>query len=386
MDFALTEMQKMLRTSSRDFLKAECSGRYVREMTRDEKGYSIDLWDRMAEMGWMGLIVPEQYGGVGGNFQDLVVLLEEMGRACLPGPFFSTVVRGGLTILEAGNEEQKGRLLPRLSEGKMLLTLALTEAGGMDTAEGVLTTAVRDEKDFILQGTKLFVPDAHVSDYIICAARTHRSENPEDGITLFLVDRGSPGLTTNLLSTIAGDKQCEVVFDGVRVPAVNMLGSLHEGWPVLERVLGKAAMAQCAQMVGGARQVLEMTADYAGQRKAFGHTISSFQAIQHYFADMIVQADGASLMVYHTAWRIDAGMESAREVSMTKALVNEACRMITRLCIQIHGAVGFTEDHDAQLFFKRAKAGEMSLGSTSYHLDKLTGLRLKEALSSNHYV
>ncbi len=376
MDFSLTEMQKMLRTSSRDFLKECVPGKLVREMEKDDQGFTPELWSNMAEMGWMGLAVPEQYGGAGGSFSDLIVVLEEMGRVCLPGPFFSTVVLGGLAVMEAGTEEQKSEILPELAEGKMRLTLALYETSAALSAGEIRMQAAPDGDEYILRGTKLFVPDAHVSDRIICAARTASGGSPEDGISLFLVDAHSPGLSITPLRTIGGDKQCEVVFEGVKVTASNILGKAGAGWPTLEKIMEKAAVARCAEMVGGARQILEMTIDYAKERKAFGRPIGSFQAIQHYCANMIVQVDGGSFMVYNAAWRISEGLPAALEASMTKALVNDFYRQITALCLQIHGAIGFTEDHDAHLFYKKAKASEISLGSTGYHLDKIAELQL----------
>jgi alkylation response protein AidB-like acyl-CoA dehydrogenase len=376
MDFALTELQEIIRTTTRDFLKTACPGKLVREMARDKKGIPMELWRQMRELGWMGSIIPGEYGGIGGSFLDLLVLLEEMGRVCLPGPFFSTVVLGGLTIMEAGTEEQKSQFLPQLANGNLLFTLALTEANGRYSAESIRTTAVQAGTEFIIQGTKLFVPDAQVCDYLICPARTSAGENPEDGITLFIIEACSPGVSCNSLLTLAGDKQCEVKLDKMRVPASNMLGNLHSGWPVLEKVLDKAIIAQCAEMIGGARQILEMTVNYAKERKTFGHPIGSYQAIQHKLADMLVLVDGASLMVYNAGWRLGEGLPAACEVAMTKVLVNEACRQITSGCIQIHGAIGFTEDYDAALFFKRAKSWELSLGSTDYHLNRITKLEL----------
>jgi 3-oxocholest-4-en-26-oyl-CoA dehydrogenase beta subunit len=371
MDFSLTEMQKMLRASSRDFLKANFTGKTIRELAKNDKGYKLELWEQMGEMGWTGLIIPEKYGGAGGGLLDLIIILEEMGRVCLQGPFFSTSVLGGLLIQEAGNEVQKNNFLPQIAGGKLLFTLALSETSAINSAEGINTTATQVGDEFIIQGTKLFVPDAHVSDFIICAARTRKAEIPEEGITLFLLDARSPGLSCNLLKTIAGDKQCEVILKGVKVHASDILGKIHEGWPVLEKVLDKATVARCAEMSGSARQILEMTLDYAKQRKAFGRPIGSFQSIQHACANMIVKVDGMSLMVYNTAWRMDEALPASREVAMTKALANEFFREITAQCIQIHGAIGFTEDHDAHLFYKQAKAWEISLGSTDYHLDRI---------------
>jgi alkylation response protein AidB-like acyl-CoA dehydrogenase len=371
MDFSLTELQEMLRTSARDFLKTNCPKSLVREMAQDEKGYTSELWQQMGEMGWMGLIIPEKFGGAGGTFLDLIVLLEEMGRACLPGPFFSTVVLGGLSIIEAASEAQKKELLPKLADGKLFLTLALLEASPRYDANGINMRLINTSNGYIIQGAKVFVPDAHISDFIVCAVRTDVTGEPENSITLFLVDSKTHGITVNPLKTVAGDKQCEVIFDNVKVSDADILGGLNQGWPFLVKVIEKATVARCAEMVGGAKQLLEITVDYAKQRKAFGHHIGSFQAIQHYFANMLVEIDGSSLVVNETAWRLNEGLPAIQQVHMSKALANECIRHMASLCMQITGAIGFTEDHDVSLYFKRAKGWEIDLGNTHFHLDSL---------------
>lgn len=374
MDFTLTEMQEMLRTSARDFLKTNCPTKFVREMAHDEKGFTDDIWKQMGEMGWMGLAVPEDFGGAGGSFLDLVVLLEEMGRYCLPGPFFSTVVLGGALIAEAGNEGQKNTLLSKLAEGQLFLTLALLEEGAKLSAADIKTKAVKQGEEYIIQGTKLFVPDAHISDYIICAARTLDQGKPEEGITLFLVDAKSQGISISPLKTLTGDKQYEVVFDKPVVLAENMIGDLNEGWPFIEKVMEKATVGLCAEMIGASRQLLDITLDYIKQRKAFGRPVGSFQAIQHYMANSIIDTDGCSLVVYNAAWRLSNGSPAEMEVAMAKSLTNEGFKRVASLCFQSHGAIGFTEDHDVPLYYKRAKAWEMSLGSTSFHRQKIAQL------------
>jgi len=355
MDFSLAEEQEMLRKSARDFLAAECSKDLVREMAKDETGFPRELWKQMAELGWLGLLIPEAYGG----------------SESLPGPFFSTVALGGLSILEAGSERQKQELLPRLAQGDLLLTLALTEPEGEYTAEGIQTKAVEKDGGFTIQGTKLFVPDAHVSDYIICVARTTKSERPEDGITLFLVNSEASGVHCSVLKTIAGDKQCEVVLDRVKAPRSEIVGVLNQGWPIMERVLEKATVARCAEMIGGARQVLEMTVDYAKERKQFDRPIGSFQAIRHYCANMITEVDGCFLITYEAAWKLSQGLPASHDVFMAKAYVSEKFRQIVTVAHEIHGAIGFTEDHDLPLYFKRAKAWEYSFGDSPFHLNKV---------------
>ena len=230
MNLDLTEEQEMLRTSARDFLTKECPKTLVRKLEEDKKGYSTELWHKMAELGWMGLVLPEKYNGQGMGFMDLVILLQEMGRNIVPGPFFCTVVLGSLPILLGGTEEQKKEFLPRIAKGEMIITLAFTEPSARYDAAGVKTKATAQGDSFLINGTKLFVENAHIADYMICVTRTRKGTTPEDGITLFLVDAKSRGIKCEVMPTIGADKLCEVVFDDVEVPKKNMLGKLHGGW------------------------------------------------------------------------------------------------------------------------------------------------------------
>ena len=367
MDLGFSEEQEMLRTSARDFLANECPKDLVRQMADDERGYTPELWRKMAELGWMGLAFPEEYDGMGMSFFDLIILLEEMGRACLPGPFFSTVVLAGLTVLDAGTEEQKKDLLTKISNGDLIMTVALTEPSARYDAASVAVKATPDGDDYVINGTKLFVADANVADIMVCVTRTTEGASPEDGITLFLVDAKSPGIETTLLKTIAGDKLCEVAFDNVRVPKTNMLGEPDKGWPVVERILEKATAALCAQMVGGAEATLEMSVNYAKERVQFGRPIGSFQAIQHHCANMVTDVDGSKYITYEAAWKVSEGLPATMEVSMAKAWVTQAYQRVTLLGHQIHGGIGFTEEHDMPLYFKRAKAAEATFGDADWH-------------------
>ena len=265
----------------------------------------------------------------------------------------------------------KKNVLPRVARGERILTLALTEPSATWEAKGVQLTAKAKGADYILDGTKLFVPDAHVADDVIVAARTGRSAKPENGVSLFLVSGKAPGITTTVLKTIASDKQCEVVFDGVAVPGRSLVGALNKGWPVVEKTLQRAAVAKCAEMVGGAQRVLEMTVDYAKQRVQFGRPIGSFQAIQHYCANMVTDVDGARFVTYEAAWRLQEGLPCAKEVSMAKAWTSEAYRRVTALGHQIHGGIGFTKEHDMQLYFRRAKAAELAYGDADFHRERV---------------
>jgi len=367
MDFALSEEQEMLKKMARDFLENECPKSLVREMEDDEKGYSPALWKKMADLGWMGLVLPEEHGGEGLTFLDLAVLIEEMGRALVPGPYLSTVVYCGLPILAAGTEEQKREFLPKIAKGDLILSLALTEPSASWEPSGIETRAVADGDDFVINGTKLFISDAHVADYLLCATRTRDSAEGEDGITLFLVDAKSQGISMTPLKTIALDKQFEVVFDNVRVPKKNMLGELDRGWAVFKDALPRATLAQCALMVGGAQQVLEMTVNYAKERVQFGKPIGSFQAIQHKCADMATDVDGCRFITYEASWKLSEGLDCALEVSMAKAWVSESYRRTCAQGHQIHGGIGFIKDHDMQLYYRRAKASELIFGDADYH-------------------
>ena len=366
MDLGLNEAQQMLKNSAREFLDAECPDALVRELELDERGYTPELWGKLAEQGWLGLIFPEGYGGVGLTFLDLSILLEEMGRAMLPGPFFSTVVLGGMAIMDAGSEEQKQEYLPRIAEGQIIVTLALTEPSARWDAAGVQLTATPSGDGYVLNGTKLFVPNAHISDYLVVAART--GTGAED-VTLFIVRRETNGVTQTLLQTIASDRQSEIVFDDARLPGSAVLGKVNAGWATVARVLDWGAIGKCAEMSGGGQKVLDITVDYVKQRTQFGRPIGSFQAIQHHCANMATDVEGSRYITYQAAWRLSEGLPAKREVAMAKAWVSDAYRRVCALGHQSHGAIGFTKEHNMQLFSRRAKAAELAFGDSDYHLD-----------------
>ncbi|MGB2694189.1 MAG: acyl-CoA dehydrogenase family protein, partial [Dehalococcoidia bacterium] len=291
MDLGLSEEQDMLKNFARDFLEKECPEKHVRDMEEDEQGYSPDLWKKMAEQGWQGLIIPEDKGGTGMGFLDLVILIEEFGRALVPGPFISTAVGGAIALLEAGSDEQKAQYLPRIASGEQIWTLAVTEPSARFDAEGVELEAKADGDSYVLNGTKLFIRDANVSDYMTVAARTSKGANAEDGVTLFIVDSKSAGISFTALKTIASDKQCEVKFENVKVAKANVLGAVDKGWETLERIAQKGTVLECAFLVGLAQRDFEISVQYAKDRIQFGRPIGSFQAIQHKAADMVTDVD-----------------------------------------------------------------------------------------------
>ena len=367
MDLSFSEEQEMLWKSARDFLVTKCPKTLVRQMEEDEKGYVPELWKEMADLGWVGLPFAEKYGGGGFKFLDLVILIEEMGRACLPGPFLSTVVLGGMPVAEWGTEEQKKAILPKLCKGELVMTMALTEPVGRYEAKAVQVKAVAEGDSYVINGTKLFVNDGNVADKMIVVARTAEKSDPEKGITLFIVDRKSPGISTVVLRTIAGDKQCEVTFNKVKVPKANVLGKVDEGWPMVKKVMEWAALAKSAEMMGGAQQVLEMTIQYAKDRVQFDRPIGSFQIIQHYLADMSIDVDSSRVSLHKAAWMLSEGIPCRKEIAVIKGWLSEAYRRVAAQAHQIHGAIGFTKDHDLELYFRRAKAGELYFGDADFH-------------------
>ena len=369
MDLNLTEDQQLIRDAARAFLEEQCPPAHVRAMETDERGYSPERWKGMAELGWMGIAYPEALGGVGSGFLELCLLIEEHGRFRMPGPFFSTVVLCGMAIARFGSMKQKQELVPAIASGDRILAYAESEANASWDAPGIEMTARAEGPDYILTGTKRFISYANAADTLLVVART--GGKGEKGITLFLVDTGSAGIDRQPLQTIAADHQYDVTFRDVRVPKIRVLGKPGKGWSVVEAIRQWGAAARCAEMVGGAERVLEMTLEYARVRTQFGKPIGSFQAVQHHCANMAVDVLGARFIAYEAIWRLSEGLEAAAEVSMAKAWVSDAYQRVCNLAHQVHGAIGFTREHDLQLYSRSAKAAELSFGDADYHREQV---------------
>jgi alkylation response protein AidB-like acyl-CoA dehydrogenase len=376
MDIGFTEEQGLLRDSARRFLEAECSTQFVRQRMAEPAAVTDEFWQKLAEQGWLGIVYPEEYGGSGLGLVDLVVLMEEMGRAVMPGPFLSTVLLGGGAIAEAGTVGQRRQWLPQIAEGKAKTALAWTEPQLRWDAAGILSRARETGGDYILSGSKLFVGDAHLADTIVVAARTRDGSTMEDGISLFLVPKDTPGLRVALLPTIDETRKlCEIKLDSVAAPASGLLGELHQGWAPLSRVIARATVALAAEMCGGAQQVLDMTVAYAKIRIAFGRPIGSYQGVKHQAADMLVALENAKSLTYYAAWAFDQGLDEAPlAVSMAKAAASDMYRKVAGTGIQLHGGIGMTWEHDLQLYFKRAKASEVAFGDATWHRERVSRL------------
>ncbi len=371
MDFQLNEKQGMLKKSARDFLKSECPKTVVGELEESDLGYSPKLWKKMAQLDWMSIIVPEEYDGMGWGLLELAVLFEEFGSAAMPGPMFATVM-GTLAILEGGTEEQKQEFLPEVASGKLIMTMAVEEPGAVYDPKFVAVRAVPEgDEGYMLNGTKLFVPYAHIANYLVVVARTEGEPGNEEGITVFVVDAKTPGISLTPVKTIAADKQFQVDLDNVSVSSDDVIGELDKGISMARAVLEKATAIHCAEAVGGAQQELEMTAKYTKEREQFDRPIGTFQAVQHRLADMYIDVRAVRWTTYQAVWRLSEGMPASRELAIAKAITGKACQRVAFSAQQLHGGIGVDMDYDLHFYYRRAKAFELKFGSPSYHLEAL---------------
>jgi alkylation response protein AidB-like acyl-CoA dehydrogenase len=377
-DFGFSQEQDLLRQTARSFLEKECPSGFVRRMMDDPTGTTDEFWRKLAELGWLGLVYPEAHGGVGLGFVDLTVVLEEMGRVVMPGPYLSTVLLGGLVLLEAGSDAQRAEWLPKIAGGEARATLALTEEHGLWDAAGIQLAAKPSKGGYTLTGTKLFVPDGHTADVLVVAARTGKptAEDPQAGVSLFLVPRDTRGVSVTPLPTMDQTRKLsEVTLARVELGPEALLGTADRGWSPLARVLDRATVALCAEMCGGAQKVLEMCTDYAKIRTAFGKPIGTYQAVKHKCADMLVAVENAKSITYYAAWAVDEGVpEAPLAAAMAKAYVSDAYRKAATDGIQLHGGIGFTWEHDLHLYFKRAKSSEVTFGDATHHRERVASL------------
>jgi alkylation response protein AidB-like acyl-CoA dehydrogenase len=358
MDLGLSEEQELLKNSAREFLEKECPEEHVRAMEEDEKGYSPDLWKKMADLGWHGLMIPEEHGGAGFSFLDLCVLIEEVGRALLPGPFIPNQACVASLVL-AGTDAQKAKYLPKIADGSQIHTYAATEPSGRWDREGIAMKATADNK---LSGTKLFVPDANVADYLHVVAWA-----PDGKLKSYIVPRTAPGVSVTMLKTIASDKQAEVVFDNAQAEDVISMDDA-----TARRLRNMATSMECAYLVGLAQRDFEISVNYAKERVQFGRPIGSFQAIQHKAADMVTDVDGMRFIMYKAAWATSENEDSQdMDVAMAKAWCSDASRRVVAHGQQIHGGIGFTKDYIIQLFFRRQKRAELFWGDADFHRERV---------------
>ena len=368
MNFGFSEEQDFLRQTAREFIAGECPITAVRELMDDERGYRPELWKKMAELGWVGLLIPVEHGGAGLGFVDLVLLLEEMGRGLLPSPFFGNL-QGTLAVLRAGTDTQKKDILPAVAAGDRILSFAITEEAGSEEPGDLALAAVRDGAGYRLSGSKLFVPDGQNADTIVVVART----GGDGELSLLLVDREQDGVESIALKSMDQTRRiAELRLDGAQG---QLLGAEHAGFDTWEWVRDRALVALSADAVGGSEKVLEDSVAYAKERVQFGKPIGVHQAIKHKCADMLIEVESSKSITYYAAWAVAEDVEESRlAAAMAKAYTSDAYRHCSAENIQIHGGVGFTWEYDCHLYFKRAKAVEVTYGDATYHRERVAQL------------
>lgn len=377
MALVLTEEQELLRQSARDFVANNHSLRRLRALrdAKDPVGFSRDVWNEMARLGWTGIIFPDQFGGAGLGYMDLAVVMEELGRGLLPEPFLSAVLLGGNAVLLGGSENQKQTLLPALIEGKLLLTLASHEARSRFDVCHVATRAERSGTGWKLNGVKTLVPDGHVADRLVVSARTSGDATDRNGITLFLVNAQAAGVTVTRQSLVDDRNAAIVKLDGVTVPDTEVVGTVGDGAALLSTVIDRATIGLCAEMLGSMLTASEMTLDYLRTRVQFGVLIGTFQALKHRAAKMFVEMELARSAVMAAAEAADSGdAELPQLVSLAKARCSDAAVLIGNESVQMHGGIGMTDEHDIGFFLKRARATQLTFGDAAYHRNRYAEL------------
>lgn len=369
MDFDLSKPQKLLKESARALLGRECGAGRVRELMETETAHDEGLWRALAEQGWTGLVVPEGVGGLGLGLVEMAAVAEEMGRACLPGAFLSALFAAAL-VERAGSDEQRAKYLEPIAAGELKATVALLEEGASWDVDAVRLGASRAGGRLSLKGRKLFVPDAGVADLIVCAARDG------DALALLPIEPGAEGLSIKAMPSMdATRKLYEVAFEGVTVLESDVLGADGDARGALGGALEVATAVLCAEMVGGMQWVLDATVEYAKTRQQFGRPVGSFQAVQHMCADMLLLTESARSAAYYAAWALTESDPAApTAVSVAKAYCSDAYREVANRGVQVHGGIGFTWEHDLQLYYKRSKSAETLFGDATFHRERLARL------------
>jgi alkylation response protein AidB-like acyl-CoA dehydrogenase len=366
MDFDLSKTQKLLKASARDFLTRECKPARVRELIETDTAHDDKLWQSIADQGWTGLIIPEDHGGLGLGLVELAVVAEEMGRACLPGAFLSTLTAAAL-VERAGSVAQRAKYLEPIAAGKLKATVAFLEKGASWEVDEIKLKATREDGNFQLSRSKQIVPDAEVADLLICVARDR------DGLALLPLEHGAEGLSLKAMPSMDGTRKLhEIALESVTVAEADVFGADGDARAALRGALDVGCVALCAEMVGGMQWVLDTTVEYAKTRQQFGRAIGSFQAVQHQCADMLLMMESARSATYYAAWALTEGDPSASvAVSIAKAYCSDAYREVANRGIQVHGGIGFTWEHDLQLYYKRSKSSETLFGDATFHRERI---------------
>ncbi len=367
LDLALTESEEMLKKTALDFMQRDAPKEVIQTLQETDTGYTEELWRKVVEMGWLGVVIPEQYGGTGNPLTSAGVLFEALGTGPLPGPYFSSGILGSSIILEAGTEEQKQHILPAIAAGEQILTLALTEPEYCWEPVAVQTTAESKNGDFVLDGLKLFTVDAQAATHFIVVARMGKGADPAKEISLFLVDGKSDGVSVRRLPGFFADRTFEVKLDSVKVAHSAMLGDKDEGWPALKQAIAKSIPVLCAYKVGGCQAVLEMALEYSRTRVQFGMPIGRFQRVQDMIIEMVDHADAARWTTYECLWKIDTQRPAAESVHLAKAVSSEAYWQVCTLAHQVFSGVSYSKEHPLSFHTRASRCLYNYLGEPSYH-------------------
>jgi acyl-CoA dehydrogenase len=376
MTMVLNEEQRLLKDTARDFFNQNAPVASLRSLrdTKDSLGYSADLWRQMAELGWAGIILPEAYDGLDFGFLGLGAVLEESGRTLAASPLLATVVLGASGIILGGSDRQKQERLPQIAAGQLTLALALEESNHHNPA-GCSLSATRTDKGWQLHGQKQFVMDGHSADQLLVIARSSGKPGSTAGISLFLVDAESPGVSRQRTLLMDSRNAANIEFDAVAVEPENLLGKADKGWDVLEPLLDRGRIAIAAEMLGGCLEVFDRTLAYLKDREQFGVKIGSFQALKHRAAHLFAEIELCKSIVIDALSAVDERpAELPLLASLAKAKLNETFHLVTNEGVQMHGGIGVTDDLDIGLFLKRARVLEQALGNTGYHRDRYATL------------
>lgn len=373
MDFALDEIQEEFKNTSQKFFEEKCTVADLRKFEASKNKFSSELYKELADMGFLGLVIPEKYGGFDGRLMDLAIVVEEAGRATLPSPFLSTISYGVLPILQYGTEEQKQQLLPLIAEGNLMVSDALSESQAHYDLKNVTAYAEKNSGgEYSLSGTKLFVPYASSSQYLLTLAKTSEVTGDDgEGLSLFLVKRDQRGIKTTPLDAIGTEGLFEVAFENVTLSDSDMLGQEGQGLALTEQILQTATALQCIEMTGLLRRTLDVTSEYVKDRMQFGRPIGSFQSVQHRLGDMYTVVEGGSLVAYHAIWRLDEGLPAENEVAIAKSWLGKEGHQVLTGAHQLHGGMGIDMDYPLQFCFRRFKSMQLNLGSAPNHLKQI---------------
>ena len=376
MALILNEEQQSLKDIASEFLQSNAPITHFREIrdTQNELGYDESLWMEMVNLGWSGILIPEEYGGFDFGMVGMGSILEEAGKTLTPSPLFSTGVLGASLLTLGGNDSQKQSYLPQIVDGTLTTALALEESN-RHSPYSIDTQAKKNGDQFIISGCKNFVIDGHSSNLLIVAARTEGSVNDESGITLFLVNSDNQGVEITKTSMVDSRNAANIKFSDVTVSSDNILGEENNGASLLEVVLDRAQIAISAEMLGNASQAFNLTLEYLKERKQFGAVIGTFQALQHRAAEMYSELELTKSSVIAACNAVDENSNDLRRMaSLAKFKSGETNHLITNEAVQMHGGVGVTDEYDVGLFMKRARVTEQIFGNSEYHIDRYATL------------